>query len=118
MWGAAQMGVVYANGTNNTIERSSLKGTITIEVRDCDGQPIGGVHLVVDPEPEALVYQGATGLDLDARDTESTYASAVAFNSATGPVHITAMKTGVVFDEITIDVSPDLAMDMAVVRGH
>jgi hypothetical protein len=119
LWGNAEITVVYDSAGDGTYRRDPLKGTITFEMRDCAGVPIGGARVTLTPAAQVVFYQtSANGLDGSGTATESVYGSAVAFNSAVGTVHVETTAPGFSFDPIDITVSPDQAMDMAVLRGY
>jgi hypothetical protein len=101
LWNLAGMTSFYSAGG---VARDTTKGTLNIAVRDCAGQPIGGVTVAVSPAPQQLRYQGDDGTLVNSGATLSKFATAFGFNAEPGINTITATALGYTFAPITVGV--------------
>jgi hypothetical protein len=113
VWTASAQDSVYAAAG---LARNSTKGTINIAVRECDGTPIEGAVVTVNPPPEKLTYIDAGGVPTTGiSGTGPPYTFGLAFNTQPGLTKISASKAGRVFVDQTVFVVGG-TMTIAVVR--
>jgi hypothetical protein len=105
LWTLGAMVSVYETSlTGQTVNQT--KGSLSVTATDCSGQPLAGVSITVDPEPDELDYIGtAQGYPLaGATATLAPNSEAVGFNAQPGTTHISATAPGYTFEDQTVEV--------------
>jgi hypothetical protein len=73
------------------------KGLIGLQVRDASGNPVAGATVSSSPASGAYKYNGANGLPDSAATMTSSDGVAFMFNVPSGPITVTAAKSGLTF---------------------
>jgi hypothetical protein len=99
------------------VARDTTMGTLNIGARDCDGNPLEGVSVTIEPPPGLATYQGSDGIpNASLSATVGPFAHFIGLNAAPGLHHITATKDGLRFGELTVDVVAQTSM-LGIVHG-
>jgi hypothetical protein len=99
------------------ITRDHAAGTAQLNVRQCDGTPVGGV-IVSSSRAGVLTYIDSDGIaKTSLTATDGTYGAALFFNADPGPTTFTLSGGGLTWAPLTIDVLAGEEITLAVVRG-
>jgi hypothetical protein len=116
LWGDGSMSAIYGAGQ---VTWDQTKGNIDIAIEQCDGTPIDGATVTVSPPPGTLEYLRSDGApDPALTSTTMPYSSAVGFNVVPGPIHITASKPGLAFDDVDMMISGGGHNNVIVMRAY
>jgi hypothetical protein len=109
-WAQGAMDTVYSVAG---VTRDLGHGTVNIAVLGCDGVPLEGVVVTVDPPPERLEYIGT-----DSRPSQTLTSTVgpsgfvIALNTMSGLHRITATKAGLEFADQMLDTTTGQHVDL------
>jgi hypothetical protein len=114
LWNLTGMNMFY---TAAGVPRDTTKGSLNIAVRDCAGQTVPGVTVVVSPAPQRLLYQADDGALLATGGTQPLFSTVFAVNAQPGINTITATAPELTFAPITVDVGADQFNALAILHA-
>lgn len=103
-WNEGQEDTIYSNGG---VMRDRTLGGISIGVYTCDGKPLPGAMVAIEPPPGRLIYVGDDGQSSTMQTTGTKYSFASAFNAPTGSTTVSATAPGAQFTAQQVDVIAD-----------
>jgi hypothetical protein len=83
------------------------KGLIGLQVRDAQGNPVAGATVSSSPASGAYKYTGSNGLPDSNATSTSADGVAFMFNVPSGPIQVTASKSGITFHPHTVKAPAD-----------
>jgi hypothetical protein len=115
IWDDVQMDSVYSAAG---LVRDPQRGTINISVRDCEGVPIAGAVVDIQPPPEATLYQANDGRPLAGlTETQSRFGQAFGMNAIGTPTTITVTHPTRQFAPLAVDVFAGTVNMLVVARA-
>jgi hypothetical protein len=90
------------------------KGLIALAVIDANGMPVAGATVSSTPAASAYRYNGNTGIPSSSAAATSSDGIAFLFNLPSGPITVTASKSGMTFKPHVIEARADMFTNTAV----